>query len=80
MDVPRDGTRVLIQYYNKYYNGREYKRYKEPKWEECWWKDSELYGSKPHWEPWAGSYNTTSTHHIMDEDVVNWMILSENQY
>tara|TARA_B100001146_G_C16164449_1_gene427212 strand:+ start:1320 stop:1568 length:249 start_codon:yes stop_codon:yes gene_type:complete len=81
MGPPKDGSRVLIRYYHKGFNFRSksYERYPEPTWREAWWKDKDLSGSKPHWQPWCGSYRVSSTHHIMDEDIVDWMELPKNK-
>ena len=74
---PKDGQRVLLQYYDQGFNyhSQRYERYPEPKWEECWWCDKDLGGSDPHWQPWCGTYKSRSTKHILDEDVVNWRSL-----
>lgn len=48
------------------------------KWEECFWRDeTEATGSPPHWEPWAGSFKTFTTHHIAERHALGWVELPQ---
>lgn len=50
------------------------------KWEEMHWVNKkEETGSDPHWEPWGGSYNSHSTHHVFPDKCLGWLPLPKEK-
>jgi len=63
--APKNGKRILLHYKITYNTG--------DKWEECRWiSDQANTGSKPHWEPWGGAINSSTTHHITEAEAIEW--------
>lgn len=70
--APKDGTRILVQYWGYLYQGRDWLRTTYPIWSEARWVKKY---APAHWEPWCGEYNTYSTEHILEKDAIAWLPL-----
>lgn len=73
--APKDGTRVLLRYYPRYYSfKREQYERAGPIWQECRWRsDRARTGSDPHWEPWLGDSRLNTTAFIGEADAIEWL-------
>lgn len=67
--APRDGRRILLQYWPKHFDQRSptyYSRAPEPKWQEMFYKDGQ-------WCIWTGNPRVWSTGSVKEEDCIRWM-------
>lgn len=69
----KDGTHILIKYYNTGFSFRtkSFERYPDPIWIQAYWDGKS-------WVPYMGSEKLSTTQKIKDIDVVDWMKLPEN--